>query len=165
MVKGYKQIIVNGKNKYEHRLVMEDKLGRPLLHKEIVHHKNEDKKDNSPENLELTNNKSHGKHHAKYAERMEVKCSKCNKKFSLRKKEYEYRMKISKNKNICCNRKCKVSLCPPPVYKPDNKVVSNIMDGFKNGLNNSQISREYNIPRTTVNYHLNGKLGKKLGRK
>lgn len=37
----------------EHRLVMEDKLGRKLRKGENVHHLNGDRLDNAPDNLEL----------------------------------------------------------------------------------------------------------------
>lgn len=48
----------------EHRLVMSNLLGRPLLRTEIVHHLNGDKTDNSPNNLMLMSQSEHMLLHA-----------------------------------------------------------------------------------------------------
>ena len=50
---GYKVVSVAGRTVLEYRLVMEGVLGRPLLMHENVHHKNGDRLDNNPDNLEL----------------------------------------------------------------------------------------------------------------
>lgn len=49
----------NGKRIYEHRLVMEQKLGRALKRSEHVHHVNGDRKDNRLENLMLVTAAEH----------------------------------------------------------------------------------------------------------
>lgn len=59
----YRQIKINGKRYLEHRYVMEQKLGRPLLRTEQVHHINHDRLDNRPENLEVVTTAEHGLRH------------------------------------------------------------------------------------------------------
>lgn len=50
---GYIQEKRDGKWVMQHRLVMEEVIGRPLMDGERVHHRNGKRDDNRPENLEL----------------------------------------------------------------------------------------------------------------
>jgi len=49
----------NGKEVFEHRVIMEQFIGRPLLATEVVHHVNENKLDNRIENLQLMTKSEH----------------------------------------------------------------------------------------------------------
>lgn len=65
---------------YQHRLVLERKIGRLLRPGECGHHKNKNKEDNRPENLELTTQNKHARMHMieKYDTKMiELKCKTC----------------------------------------------------------------------------------------
>jgi len=60
---GYVTVQVNSKAQYEHRVVMERHIGRPLQRLEHVHHKNGNRTDNRIENLELLTATDHMTEH------------------------------------------------------------------------------------------------------
>lgn len=60
---GYKMIYHDGKKVYEHRVIMEEYLGRKLTKDEEVHHINGDKMDNRIDNLQLMTKEEHKKMH------------------------------------------------------------------------------------------------------
>lgn len=62
---GYKTFIdSDGREKYVHRRVAEKKLSGPIGRGKVVHHINENKDDNKPENLAVVSRAVHGRLHA-----------------------------------------------------------------------------------------------------
>jgi hypothetical protein len=66
-----------GRNNHEHRLIMEQHLGRKLKTEEHIHHINHDKLDNRIENLKIVDNVTHKQEHTRKYETGEKQCSKC----------------------------------------------------------------------------------------
>lgn len=60
---------------FEHRLVMEQVLGRYLTADEVVHHKDGDKLNNLPENLELLSQAEHMRLHAPHLQQEQLRDS------------------------------------------------------------------------------------------
>jgi len=76
---GYKMLSIDGKRVREHRMVMEQYLGRKLRLEEHIHHVNGNKLDNRIENLKIVNNVTHKQEHERKYETGEKQCSKCKK--------------------------------------------------------------------------------------
>lgn len=80
---------------FEHRLVMEAKLGRYLLPGEVVHHINGVRNDNGAENLELMDHAAHTIHHhtgLKRSTETRAKISeKAKRRFADKRNHHEYR--------------------------------------------------------------------------
>ncbi len=53
-------------NRHEHRLVAEIKLGRALMHNEVVHHIDGNKQNNEPDNLMIMTQSDHLKLHRSF---------------------------------------------------------------------------------------------------
>lgn len=68
---GYVEITTGpNKGRLQHRVIMEEILGRPLLSSEQVHHINKDRSDNRPENLKLCTAKEHCFEHREEREKV-----------------------------------------------------------------------------------------------
>lgn len=95
-------------NKYgyvlEHRVVAENKIGRLLKKNEVVHHVDENKKNNAPENLEVMTKTEHASLHGSTGRTfIKFTCPQCGKVFTREKKN---RPENKNAKNSFCSRKC-----------------------------------------------------------
>ena len=91
-----------GIRKDEHRFIMEQKLGRQLDRFELVHHINENKRDNRIENLKVVTPKEHAIEHGQWKHQKIKKCEVCG---------IEYEPKPTKRATSkTCSKECRYKL-------------------------------------------------------
>lgn len=94
-----------------HRVVMENHLGRILNTEEIVHHKDNNKKNNVISNLEVMLKKTHSRLHGygQGEQMVKLKCPWCGKIFD-RSKRQTHLSKHGKLNCTCCSNPCRGKL-------------------------------------------------------
>jgi hypothetical protein len=146
----------------EHRIVMENHLNRLLKDDEIIHHINENTKDNRLENLQLMKREEHKQfHNVQRTKYITIKCI-CGKTRKLRKKEYIW-LKNRGQKKFYCSHKCvKENICINKTALKklhesnyikwiDNLIIPEI----KKGLTGYMIAKMHNLCANTVRSHVN----------
>lgn len=90
----------------EHRVVVENYLGRILCDDEVVHHINENKKDNNIDNLKVMSVEEHARFHAlkQGLSLVKLKCPCCGLLFNREKRQTHL---IKSSKWTACSKTCR----------------------------------------------------------
>ena len=109
LIPGHPNVTANG-YVLEHRVVIENYLGRFLYPHEIVHHKNGNRKDNRIENLEIKEYREHNRDHRNLMGRtmVELLCPVCKAIF-VKRRNHTHLLNMKKRKYLvtCCSNRCR----------------------------------------------------------
>lgn len=89
-----------------HRVLAENKIGRLLGPGEDVHHRDEDKSNNDPSNLEVLTKPDHARLHAPEKDLVLVNCPVCNKEIRIKPGVLRRRTLKAKLGPITCSYRC-----------------------------------------------------------
>jgi len=152
---------------YQHRLIMERKIGRLLKSEECIHHISGDKQDNKIENLELTTKRDHFITHdiqpAGYTKRnydlLKFNCLKCDKEI------FVYEGVARKSTPKYCSNKCR-GIAQRRCERPAREILERMMRnmsfvaiGKLFGVSDQAVrkwARGYRIDFSVAKYYKNG---------
>lgn len=144
----YKRRKVNGRSIDEHRLVMENHIGRRLEKSEIVHHINGDRFDNRIENLMICSHREHSIIHNQKHPTVK-QCEICGGDFTP--------PKTKRNRQKTCGYECRIELMKK--NSTSAKITSDqrerIKMRFKNGEKGVDLAKDYNITPQAISYIVN----------
>lgn len=125
-----------GRYALEYRVIAEKMIGRPLKKNEVVHHKDGNRKNNAPENLEVLDKSAHTKLHQKDAlgRLVEIQCPCCSTHFIRR---WQHSKASSKRSKMSfCSRKCmgKFFSSKDRSGFAENKIIREFFGRFTPGL-------------------------------
>lgn len=89
-----------------HRVLAENAIGRILERDEVVHHKDGDKNNDSPDNLEVKSNSQHSSDHARRVDSISTSCPQCGLPMSVKPWIYRRKMKTNLTGHVYCSRRC-----------------------------------------------------------
>lgn len=136
----------------EHRVIMENKIGRLLDKSEIVHHKNDNKKDNRLNNLRLMTVKEHNQLHNR-VNLIKLICPNCKKIFYHKPGYVRFKSKYNKSGKIFCSRKCGFN----PPHNSNEIVKKTIEEKWDGTISKRQFAILHKLPISTTVRHLKGK--------
>jgi hypothetical protein len=102
---GYRVIRVNGVSHLEHRLVMENWIGRKIKKDEHIHHKDGDKLNNRIDNLILLTSKEHATLHRRQVKWLKLICPSC-KRTRIKKVSKHLALEAHTHRVAYCNKQC-----------------------------------------------------------
>lgn len=92
-----------GRYVYEHHLVWWRHTGELVTNEFLIHHKNEQKRDNSFSNLEKKTRAAHTSEHHIPAKKLLINCTWCNSSFEILERHHRFKVKnLGQTRFYCC---------------------------------------------------------------